>query len=218
MAVRAAALCLLLAHQASPALAQAAAPVTLVISQDGREIGREVFTLASGRGRGAAGTTLSATARYPSTVPTTRLTALLERTPESAVAKFQLDVESPSGTTVILAAGTGARLVVRTVAEGSESGRELPGGPDVVLLDDEVYSLYVTVADLATLAGKRLTAIFPRTGKRVAFTARRDAGAPAERRRIILTGDLAGTLVTDAEGRLHRLELPAQNKVVTRAE
>lgn len=218
MAVRAAALCLLLAHQASPALAQAAAPVTLVISQDGREIGREVFTLASGRGRGAAGTTLSATARYPSTVPTTRLTALLERTPESAVAKFQLDVESPSGTTVILAAGTGARLVVRTVAEGSESGRELPGGPDVVLLDDEVYSLYVTVADLATPAGKRLTAIFPRTGKRVAFTARRDAGAPAERRRIILTGDLAGTLVTDAEGRLHRLELPAQNKVVTRAE
>jgi hypothetical protein len=218
MAVRAAALCLLLAHQASPALAQGASPITLVVAEDGREIGREDFTLTQGRGRGASGTTLSATARYPATAPTTRLTALLERTPESAIAKFQLDVESPSGTTVILAAGTGARLVVRTVAKGSESGRELPGGPDVVLLDDEVYSLYVTVADLATPAGKRLTAVFPRTGKRAAFTARREGGAGGGGRRVILTGDLAGTLVTDADGRLQRLELPAQNKVVMRAE
>lgn len=218
MAVRAAALCLLLAHQASPALAQAPAPVTLVVTQGGREIGREDFTLTPGRGRGAPGTTLSATARYPATVPTTRLTAVLERTPESAIAKFQLDVESPSGTTVILAAGTGARLVVRTVAKGSESGRELPGGPDVVLLDEEVHSLFATVADLATPAGKRLTAIYPRTGKRAAFTARREGGGDADPRRVLLTGDIAGTLTTDSEGRLQRLDLPAQNKTVTRAQ
>ncbi len=218
MAVRAAALCLLLAHQASAAVAQAPGPVNLVVTLEGKELGRESFTVAAGRGRGAPGTTLSATARYPATAPTTRLTALLERTPESAIAKFQLDVESPEGTTVILAAGTGARLVVRTVAEGSESGRELPGGPDVVLLDDEVHSLYVAVADLATSGGKRLTAIFPRTGRRAAFTARREDGGQAGRRRVALTGDIVGTLVTDAEGRLHRLELPTQNKVVTRAD
>ena len=218
MAVRAAALCLLLAHQAYPALAQADAPVTLIVSQDGREIGRETFTLKPGRGRGAPGTTLSATARYPAGVPTTRLTALLERTPESAIAKFQLDVEGPDGTTVILAAGTGARLVVRTVAEGSESGRELPGGPDVVLLDDEVHSLYAAVADLATTAGKRLTAIFPRTGRRAAITARREAGDQAGRRRVVLGGDIRGTLVTDPDGRLHRLELSGPDRVVTRAE
>lgn len=217
MAVRAAALCLLLAHQASPVLAQATAPITLVVTEGGTEIGREEFTLTSGRGRGASGTTLAATAKYPATTPTTRLTALLERTPESAVAKFQLDVESAGGTTVILAAGTGARLVVRTVAKGSESGRELPGGPDVVLLDDEVYSLYATVADLATPAGKRLTAIFPRTGRRVAFTAQRERAAGGDRR-VVLTGDLAGTLVTDADGRLQSLELPAQNRVVTRVK
>jgi hypothetical protein len=219
MAVRAAALCLLLAHQASLALAQAAAatPVTLVVTEGGKEVGREEFTLTQGRGRGAAGTTLTATAKYPATLPTTRLMAQLERTPESAIAKFQLDVESPAGTTVILAAGSGARLVVRTVAKGSESGRELPGGPDVVLLDDEVYSLYATVADLATPAGKRLTAIFPRTGRRVAFTAQRE-GTGGGDRRVILTGDLAGTLMTDPEGRLQSLELPAQNRVVTRAK
>jgi hypothetical protein len=218
MAVRAVALCLVLAQQTSPALAQAAGPLTLVVTQNGREIGREDFLLSPGRGRGAPGTTLSATAKYPATVPTTRLTAALERTPESAIAKFQLDVESPDGSTVILAAGTGARLVVRTVAKGSESGRELPGGPDVVLLDDDVHSLYAAVADLATPAGKRLTAIFPRTGRRASLTARRESGGAGDRRRVILTGDIAGTLVTDSEGRLHRLELPAQNKVVTRAE
>ncbi len=214
MAVRAAALCLLLVHQASPAPAQAE-PITLLITEGGKEIGREDFSLTQGRGRGATGTTLTATAKYPAAVATTRLTALLERTPESAIAKFQLDVESPSGTTVILAAGSGARLVVRTVAKGSESGRELPGGPDVVLLDDEVYSLYATVADLATPSGKRLTGIFPRTGRRVAFTAQREGPAGGDRR-VILTGDLAGTLVTDADSRLKSLELPAQNRVVTR--
>ena len=217
MALRAAALLLLLALQTSPALAQADAPLTLIVTQGGKEIGREDFTLIKGRGRGAAGTTLSATASYPSATPTTRLTAVLERTAEFAIAKFQLDVQGPGGTTVILAAGSGARLIVRTVATGSESGRELPGGPDVLLLDEEVHSLYSAVADLATPAGKRLTAIFPRTGKRASFTARLESGQ-GETRRIVLTGDVAGTLLTDTEGRLQRLELPGQNKVVSRVE
>jgi hypothetical protein len=217
MALRAAALLLLLAHQTSPALAQADAPITLVVKQGGKEVGREDFTLTTGRGRGATGTTLSATARYPGTSPTTRLTAVLERTAEFAIAKFQLDVQGPGGTTVILAAGSGARLIVRTVATGSESGRELPGGPDVVLLDDEVHSLYSAVADVATPAGKRLTAIFPRSGKRASFTARLET-AQGGTKRIVLTGDLAGTLLTDTEGRLQRLELPGQNQVVSRVE
>ncbi len=188
------------------------------MTQGGKEIGRENFSLTKGRARGATGSTLSATARYPGTAPTTRLTASLERTAEFAIAKFQLDVDSPSGTTVILAAGTGARLVVRTVATGSESGRELPGGPDVVLLDDEVFSLYSAIADLATPAGKRLSAVFPRTGKRASFTARLESSGPGEATRISLSGEIAGTLLTDKEGRLRRLELPAQNKVVSRAE
>jgi hypothetical protein len=119
---------------------------------------------------------------------------------------------------VVLAAGSGARLIVRTVAQGSESGRELPGGPDVVLLDDEMHSLYSAVADLAVPAGRRLTAIFPRTGKRASFTARLETTGQGKALRIALTGDITGTLVTDTEGRLLRLELPAQNKVVTRAE
>jgi hypothetical protein len=198
--------------------AQQSPPVKLSVQQDGREVGREEFTLTKARARGLAGATLTSNARYPALNPTTRLSAVLERTPDFALAKFQLEVDSADGTTVILAAGSGARLIVRTVAKGSESGRELPGGPDVVLLDEGVYSLYAQVADLATPSGRQLTAIYPRTGKRVTFSARREAGGEGSMGRTALTGDVTGTLVTDAEGRLQRLELPSRKITVLRME
>ena len=201
-----------------PAAAQEPLETKLVVTQNGQEIGREEFTFRSSRGRGLPGTTIIAAARYPSTAPTTRLAATLERTPDSSLAKFQLDVESAGAVTVILAAGSGARLIVRTVAKGSESGRELPGGPDVVLLDDEIFSLYHPVAELATPAGRTLTAIIARSGKRATFTARRESGSAGGGSRVALSGDISGTLVTDAHGRLERLELPAKGTVVTRAE
>jgi hypothetical protein len=137
---------------------------------------------------------LIASAFYPATSPSLKLTATLERTPESALAKFQLEVEGPNGPTVILAAGSGARLIIRTVAKGSEAGRELPGGPDVVLLDDQVFSLYSAVADVATPAGKSLTGVFPRTARRASFVAQREGG------HVNLTGDIRGTLETDGQG------------------
>jgi hypothetical protein len=200
------------------AAAQEPLETKLVVTQGGQEIGREEFTLRPTRGRGLPGSTIIAAARYPASSPASRLAATLERTPDSSLAKFQLDVESGGAVTVILAAGSGARLIVRTVAKGSESGRELPGGPDVVLLDDQVYSLYGPVAELASAAGRTLTAIFPRTGKRATFTARRESGTPGGAGRVALSGDITGTLVTDAQGRLERLELPAKGIIVKRAE
>jgi hypothetical protein len=207
---------LLLLLPAGQALGQEALETKLVVTQEGRETGREEFTLRPGRGRGAPGSTLVAVSRYPATNPLLKVAATLERTPEFALAKFQLDVEGPSGTTIILAAGSGARLIVRTVAKGSEAGRELPGGPDVVLLDESVYSLYTAVADLATPAGKSLTGVFPRTGRRASFVARRESGASSGAARVTLTGDLTGTLVTDSMGRLQRLELPGAGILVSR--
>jgi hypothetical protein len=201
----------------SAAAQQQALETKLVVQQGGREIGREEFTLRGGGGARAPGTSLVASARYPATSPTTHLGATLELTPESAIAKFQLDVESPAGTTVILAAGSGARLIVRTVAKGSESGRELPGGPDVVLLDEGVHSLYAVVAMLATPGGRPLTAIYPRAGKRASFVARREGGEGGNIR-VVLSGEISGTLLTDGDGRLQRLELPGQGLVVSRAE
>jgi hypothetical protein len=210
-AMRLAAVLLLLAP-AGRLQAQESAEVKLVIQQDGREIGREDHHLAGGRGRGAAGSTLRANARYPANNPTLRIAGTLERTPESSLAKFQLDVQGPDGPTVILAAGSGARLIIRTVAKGSEAGREMPGGPDVVLLDDNVYSLYIAVADLATPNGRSLTAVFPRTARRASFVARRGAGA-----QVSLTGGIRGTMETDDQG-LVSLVLPESNIRVSRAK
>jgi hypothetical protein len=190
------------------ALAQEATATKLVIQQGGREIGREEFTLSGGRGRGAPGTTLRANARYPANHPTLRLAATLERTSESALAKFQLDVEGPNGTTVILAAGSGARLIIRTVAKGSEAGRELPGGPDVVLLDEGIHSLYIAVADLATPGGKALTAVFPRTARRASFVARREGGGL-----VNFTGDIRGSLETDSKGLVSLVLLDSGTRV-----
>jgi hypothetical protein len=209
---------LLLLLPAGQALGQEALETRLVVTQEGRETGREEFTLRPGRGRGAPGSTLVAVSRYPATNPLLKVAATLERTPEFALAKFQLDVEGPNGTTIILAAGSGARLIVRTVAKGSEAGRELPGGPDVVLLDESVYSLYTAVVDLATPAGKSLTGVFPRTGRRVSFVARRESGAGSGAARVTLTGDLTGTLGTDSKGRLQRVELPGAGILVSREQ
>lgn len=214
--MRAAAVLLLLLP-AGQAVAQESLETKLVIQQGGRETGREEFTLREGRGRGAPGTTLIAVARAPATNPVLKLAATLERTPEPALAKFQLDVEGPNGTTVILAAGSGARLIVRTVAKGSEAGRELPGGPDVVLLDEAVFSLYMAVADMATAAGKALTAVFPRTSRRASFVARLQNGGK-DGKRVTLSGDIDGSLVTDSKGRLQRLELSDSGILVTRAQ
>ena len=209
---------LLLLPAAGPLYGQEPLETKLVIEQGGREIGREEFTLQPGRGRGTPGSTLTSSARYPAVNPNLKLSATLERTPEFALAKFQLDVDGPTGPTVILAAGSGARLIIRTVAKGSEAGRELPGGPDVVLLDDQVFSLYSAVADLATPEGKPLTGVFPRSSRRASFTARRESGAGVGNTRVALSGDLSGTLVTDARGRLFRLELAQSGTVVSRAK
>ena len=202
-----------------PPAAQQNAPVKLSVQESGREIGREEFTLTKSRGRGAAGTTLTANARYPAASADDP--AQRRARADSRFRARQVSArggQARTGTTVILAAGSGARLIVRTVAKGSESGRELPGGPDVVLLDDGVYSLYSQLADLATPTGRQLTAIFPRTGKRASFTARREAGGEGGSTRTALSGDVTGTLVTDAEGRLERLELPGRSITVTRME
>ena len=143
---------------------------------------------------------------------------MLERTPEAALAKFQLDVESPAGTTVILAAGSGARLIVRTVAKGSESGRELPGGPDVVLLDDQVYSLLSPGGGPRDAGGPPAHGDLSPHGSPTG--AQRPARAPGEggATRTLVSGDLSATVVTDQAGRVVQVELPGQDIVVQRAE
>ncbi|HJP56374.1 MAG TPA: hypothetical protein VJ847_05020 [Gemmatimonadales bacterium] len=185
--------------QAGPLVAQSSG--TLVVRRNGAEIGREQVTLEQGRRRGMSGTTLTVASRYPATAAASQLGARLERTPDGQLAVFQLDVEKPDPVT-FLAAGAGARIVLKTIAKGSDAAQEMPGGPDVVLLDDNAVALFTAVADLATPAGVRLTGFYPRTGRRASFTARKDGT------RVTLSGGIAGSLTVDESGRLTRAELP----------
>ena len=186
----------------------------LSIQQGGKETGREEYSIQ--RAVGPSATVIKAWARYPATSPTLQIQVIEERSPTAGIAKFELDVQAPEGNIVILAAGSGARLIVRSVSKGSEAGRELPGGKDLILLDENMYSLYLQLLDAATPSGARLTAIFPRTGKRATLVARRDAG-PDGAIQVQMTGDITGTLTADPQGRLQRLELAGVGVVVTPA-
>jgi len=186
--------------QTSPLLAQAGS--TLVVRRNGTEIGREQVTLEQGRRRGLNGTTLTVASKYPAAAPVTQLGARLERTTDGQFALFQLDVERPDGPVTFLAAGAGARIVLKTIAKGSDAAQEMPGGPDVVLLDDNVVGLFAAVAELATPGGTRLSGFYPRTGRRVAFSAAKNGS------QVTLSGGISGTLTVDGTGRLTRAELP----------
>lgn len=181
--------------------AQSAGQGTLVVRQGGKEVGREEFTL---RGSAAAGgaRSLSATSRYPNVNPAVQITAQLDQNAQGELAKFVLQAETAEGPSVVYAAGSGARLIIRTSAKGgAETGREMPGGPNAVLLDENVYSLFHLVAAQATPAGARLVGIYPRTGRTVRFTARREGD------RVALSGEISGTLALDGDGTIQSIEL-----------
>jgi hypothetical protein len=205
----------LLVLPTTAAAAQQTLDQVLSVQQNGREIGREEYTFQ--RDGRTNGTVLTARARYPAAYPTQQIALTEERSADGGISKFELDVQAPEGNVVILAAGSGARLIVRSVTKGSEAGRELPAGRDLVLLDDAVYSLYLPVVDAATPNGARLTAIFPRSGRRATVVARRESG-PDGTVRVQLAGDITGTVIVDAQGRLQRLELPGAGMVVTPAK
>lgn len=202
----------LLAAGTSAAAAQTVWEGTLIVQQGGKEIGREDVVVRRGTpASGADGTTIAVSARYPASSPTVRIDASLDRNAAGEMEKFLLRGDTPEGPTQASAAGAGARLIIKTAARAGETGREVPGGPDVVVLDPNVYALYGVIAELATAEGRRLTAVYPRVNRRARFTARQDGN------RIVLTGEIAGTITVDGDGRIQRLELPADGVVVVRA-
>src|SRR4029077_21040903 len=109
--------CLLLVRVPSGA-AQQSFDQTLSIQQGGKEIGREDYSIPPGTRTGSG--TILARARYPANSPTLQIGATQERAAAGTIAKFELDGQAPEGNTVILAAGSGARLIVRSVTKGSE--------------------------------------------------------------------------------------------------
>lgn len=191
---------------------------TFSIREAGQEIGHEDYRTVPARGGRPVGDSLTAYARYPASRPTVSIRAALERSPGSPMFSCAIEVRSPQGTIQVLAAGTTTRVILRTVKAGSETARELPGGDQVVVLDDSLFSFYITVAPLATESGRQLTGLFPRAARRVNFTARRQTRPAAGGAESIveLSGGIAATLVLDAGGRLERMDFPSRRLEVVR--
>jgi hypothetical protein len=187
---------------------------TLTIRIGDVEVGREQFVLTPGRRGGTAGSTLHAVTSYPAVRPQSRYDVILERGAAQALAAFQIELAGAhQGRTV--AELVRNRLTVRSASGDQETAHEYPGGPDLITLDDSVYSLWIAVADLATEEGVTFAVIAPRTGWRGHVTARRASNSDAPPS-ILLTGDIEGRILLDDRGRFNGLLLPGKKVEVLR--
>lgn len=178
---------------------------TYVVQQNGREIGRERVVLRAGQAGDKS--RLELESRYVGAPETAR--AVLSRSEGALLESLQLELRKQDGTETIRVTHQGNRIFITTTAKGARGGRELPGGPAVVMLEERLLSLLVAVPDLATAEGVRLTAISPRTGRRTAFAAQRVAGG------VELTGEITGRIALDQSGRVERIAL-ADGTTLTR--
>ena len=194
-----------------PLPAQEPLETKLVVTQDGQEIGREEFTLRPSRGRGLPGTTIIAAARYPATSPTT---------PAGRHARAHSRVGArPSSSSMSRAPERYDRHPRRGVgraADRAHRGQGLRVRPRAARRPGRgparrrgVLALSPPWPSWRHPRARTLTGDLPAHGQaghlhgpaRVRRRRRQPAGWRS-------SGEITGTLVTDAQGRLERLELP----------
>lgn len=174
------------------------------IRRDGKEIGREKFTISSGRGPDGktAGVTISTVARYPSAAPTTTITAVLERSLTGQFTVFQAEYRAPGVDEQFLGAQDRGRITIHRFSADAREAREFPGGAGTYVMVDSLYALHHVLNDLATPEGATVTAYLARSGQRLRITAVRSGNT------VQLTGGVEATLVLDATNRISQVEFP----------
>jgi len=198
----------------------------LVIRRDTITVARETFHVVAGRpGAGAAGWTLSASARYELARPATTFAPILELGTDTEPRALQFDIGGAQGPSRILGQAGRRRFTLRYLAHAREAAREIPAGERTVIVDDSVLSFYVVAAWRATPAGTALTALYPRDGRREQVTARdlgtatvSIRGSPTTLRHVVVAGGAAGRVDvwTAADGHLERVEIPSAGIVADR--
>ena len=217
MALRALRRCSCFCSLRTPGRGAQEPPPTKLVDHPGRpgDRPRGVHAPARDGPRGAPGSTITAAATYPATAPTTRLAATLERTPDVGAGQVPARRREPDGHHGHPGGRLGRAADRAHGGQGLRIGPGAPGGPDVVLLDDEVYSLYPRWPSSRRRRDGRSRRSFPGPASGRRSTPGGRPAARAARRGRSLSGDISGTLVTDAAGgRLERLELPGQDIVV----
>jgi hypothetical protein len=210
-------LTLLVACLAAPPMAQAQSidEGILSIRQGGREIGRESFSIQPGRQGGSTGSTITSRVRLPAAAPSYTQETVVERRGDGSFANMLVSYSAAGAQGRVIAEIARNVLRIYTASGGSEAIRELPVPPNMVGLADSAYALFVLVADLATSQETRFSGVYPRSGRRVSFTARREGNGSAETR-IVMAGEISGLIRLDSTGHLVRVEFPGSNLEVVR--
>ncbi len=180
---------------------------TFSIRRAGREIGREELMIEEGRRGVPGGSTVTSRVRIPAVAPTFIQESVIERRADGSFANMVINSATGSVSTRIIAEVARHALRIHTAAGGTERIRELPAAANLLGLADSAFALYALAADLATAEPLEVTGVYPAAARRVSFTARR-VSDPAQGTRIILAGEIAGTIWLDSEGHLQRIALP----------
>jgi len=188
---------------------------TLSIRLAGREIGREDFIIHAGRQGASTGSTVTSRVRFPTVRPSYTQESVVERTGDGSFSNMMVSYTSGRTSGRVIAEIARNVLRIHTASGGTEAIRELPVPANMIGLADSAFSLYVLVAEQATGEETRFSGVYPRGGRRVSFTARRE-GNGSEATRIVLAGEINGTIWLDNTGHLNRIELPGSNLEIIR--
>ena len=188
---------------------------TLSIRLAGREIGREDFSIHAGRQGASTGSTVTSRVRFPTVRPSYTQESVVERTGDGSFSNMMVSYTSGRTSGRVIAEIARNVLRIHTASGGTEAIRELPVPANMIGLADSAFSLYVLVAEQATGEETRFSGVYPRGGRRVSFTARRE-GNGSEATRIVLAGEINGTIWLDNTGHLNRIELPGSNLEIIR--
>jgi len=194
----------------SRAAAQERVTSSFMVTEEGREVGKERVTLLTAVDSGQVVRFQLAAERLAGR----GMEAVVSRSSSGDFDALQMEYRDSAGTEIVRAGRRGNRIIVTSGGPAGRRTRELPATDPMVLLDEDLHALLYVAAALATPSGRVVTGLYVRSARRVSFTATRrgmgDRGSAVD-----FTGGLTAYLLLDASGRLQRLELPTQKVVLT---
>ncbi len=192
-----------------------------VISRQGRVVGREEFSLRTGRQSGNDGFTMNATGYYPPSRARPTVMSVIELRPDSQPvrARFDMGPDQPLAFVVI----DPRRVTVRTVSPTGESARQYPGSPRTLIRDEQLLTLF---SFLPGTTGGSVTLLNPRSGEREVIELRdlgfesTDVDGESQRLRHVTlgSGDSERHLWYDAAGHLIKVAIPSQQLTAVRSQ
>jgi len=192
---------------------------TLVVQVDTQGVARETFRLLSRRiSDSTSGWVIASRARWMGRPPIT-FTPVLTVAPDTSPETLQYDVAANGSSQRISGQPGPGRYTLRYVGPGMERAREVAQGNPTVILDDSVFALFLFAGWRASTAPRIVTAIYPRTARRLQLTIT-DLGTgvttlnrdPATLRHVLITGGDDGPVHVwlSPEGHLMKVEIPSR--------